>query len=347
MITSNGSRWDPKEVGCSSHFLDSGSFNLWTKAMTYTARHGGDPYAFYDSAEHWAYLDAYARFVKRYRLGIDLYANVDVIPDRKLRAIGRVGRAAELSWRNQKYLERKHGLRPVPVVHLGTELKWLKRYMDEGYDLIGLGGVIGIDDHSSTKWLDRCFHFACPPSKCLPVQKLHGFGITGYDDLVRYPWWSVDSSSWTKVGAYGGILVPRKLGEEFTFFEDRAGVLVPVRPWLVKVAMESSKKQKERGEKKRAAGHGFLPKLHNDREIIGSVHYAGLTVGERQNVREWLDLIGIPLGRGEGENIAEYGVTNRHSERKAANLYFYERLRQALPVWPWPFQVPRKEGFVY
>src|SRR5438552_1722463 len=109
-----------------SHFFDSGSFSLWTAAEEYAKRHNCSRWKFYDSKRHWRYVEDYAAFVKKYSLAIDLYANVDVIPN------------AELTWRNQQYLEQKHGLCPVPVVHYTCDLKWLQHYMDLGYELIAL-----------------------------------------------------------------------------------------------------------------------------------------------------------------------------------------------------------------
>lgn len=285
------------QVGCvSSHFLDSGSFSLWTKAEEYAKEHKADKWAFYDTQEHWDYLDAYAAFVKKYAAGIDLYANVDTIGN------------PELTWRNQKYLEKTHGLTPVPVVHYRTDLEWLQFYMRKGYDLIALGGLVGsTKQEDCVAWLDRAFDIICDQPSRLPKHKIHGFGVTSYLLLLRYPWWSVDSTSWTKVGAYGGILVPHKRGGKFVF---------DVEPYLMKVSSSSPDTSKRGG------------------------HVLNLSKAEQKVIREWLDFIGIPFGKGkEGEdNIEEYGVINRHSERKAANLLFFEAMRNSLPDWPWPFR---------
>jgi hypothetical protein len=318
------------EVGCESHFLDSGSFSLWTKAKRYAEEHGGGPYDFYDTAEHWEYLDAYARFVKKHKAGIDLYANVDVIPN------------PELSWRNQRYLEKKHGLTPVPVVHFRTDLSWLARYAGRGHELIALGGMVGQPAAEVREWLDRAFAAVCPPPGRLPTVKLHGFGITNYDFLIRYCWWSVDSASWTKIGAFGGILVPHRRGGRFVFFDKS---LNPLRPYIIKVALESSKKDRENGAGRRGrglAGSGH----HRDRKIEGGRHYNSISPAERRVVRLWLEEIGVPFGAVGSDGAAEeFGVCSRHSERKAANLYFFERLRAALPEWPWPFRhTPRRGG---
>lgn len=166
-------------VGCvESHFLDSGAYTLWTRAEEWAKEKGKKETDFYETQEHWSYLDAYANFIKENQVAIDLYANVD--------AIG----FPEITWRNQQYLEEKYGLRPVPVVHYRTDLKWLEHYLKRGYDLIGLGGLVGstAEDHCRG-WIDSCFELVCDTPDRLPKVKIHGFGVTTYELLIRYPWY--------------------------------------------------------------------------------------------------------------------------------------------------------------
>lgn len=281
------------EVGCvESHFLDSGSFTLVSKAKQYYKEHGGDKWAYYSTAEARQYLDDYATFVKKYQIGIDLYANVDVIGN------------PELTWRNQRYLEKRHGLNPVPVVHHGTDLSWLQRYLDGGYELIALGGLVGKDFEESRPWVTGCFDLVCDNPKRLPTVKFHGFGVTSYKSLWHFPWWSVDSASWTKVGAYGNILVPHKRGGRFVFSED---------PYVIAVS--------------------------EGRPVEWGKHLNGIERAAREVVLSWLDYIRIPLGSNYPDGtVNEPGVINRHSERKAANLLFFEEMRKHIPEWPWPFK---------
>jgi hypothetical protein len=42
-----------------------------------------------------------------------------------------------------------------------------------------------------------------------PRLKVHGFGITAIPIMERYPWHSVDSSSWIQSAAFGGIITPQ------------------------------------------------------------------------------------------------------------------------------------------
>lgn len=294
--------FDEEELGCLSHFLDSGSFTLWTQAAEYARLNNCDKWAFYETNEFWQYVDDYAHFVKKYAVAIDYYSNVDVIPN------------PELTWRSQKYLEQEHGLTPVPVVHYKTDLKWLKRYMDKGYDLIALGGLVGSTSQEVCRgWVDRAFDMVCDQPSRLPKVRIHGFGVTSYEFLLRYPWWSVDSSSWTKCGAYGGILVPHRRKGQFIYTE---------QPYMIKTSIDAPE-VKVRGK-----------------------HILTMTGLEKAVVLQWLDEIGVPLGKmgPEGE-IEEYGVINRHCERKAANLYFFELMRKSLPKYPWAFRLNSRKGF--
>ena len=277
-----------------SHFLDSGSFTLWTKAAKYAKENDTGKWEFYHTDEFWKYMDDYAAFIKKWKRGIDLYANVDVIPNPKL------------SWRNLKYLEDKHGLNPVPVVHYTTHLKWLRRHMEAGYELIGLGGLVGSTRQLSCRgWLDRAFNMVCASSDRLPKVRVHGFGVTNFSLMLTYPWWSVDSVTWAKVGGFGGILMPHKRGGKFVF---------DLAPYIVKMSMESDNKMK------------------------ADAHYLTMKGRERKIIREWLDLIEIPLGKQQNGEVIENGVMTRHTERRAACLHFFERTRKSLPEYPWPFK---------
>lgn len=279
-------------------------------------------YSYYDSKEFWDYLESYACFVKKYRVAIDLFANVDVIGN------------PELTYRNQKYLEEKHGLLPVPVVHYKTDLLWLRRYMKEGYSLIGVGGLVGRDSpESKLLWLDRVFDLVCTtPNRC-PEVKLHGFGVTSYDLLIRYPWSSVDSSSWTKIGAFGGVLVPHKREGEFIFTET---------PYVIKTSVELPS---DRHRRTRKAAQGGLELDTSLAMAANSKHYLALTKPEQAVVNEWLEVINIPLGRvGKQGSILHEGVLTTHALRKAANLHFFERMCASLPAYPWPF-VGGRGGF--
>lgn len=282
-----------------SHFLDSGAFTLWTTAFKYYKENKCGRWDYYDTEEFWTYIDNYAAFLKKYKIAIDLYANIDAIEN------------PEITYRNQKYLETEHGLSPVPVVHFGTSIDWLQKYMDEGYEIIGLGGLVGSTMKKACRdWIDSCFDLVCDTPDRLPKVKLHGFGVTSYRFLIRYPWWSVDSAAWDKIASFGGICVPHKRKGKFIFSE---------APYIMKVSMESPDRKKKKA------------------------HILNKPLAERKIIQEWLDEINIPMGSldDKGE-IKEQGVITYHVYRRIANLYFYDRMVKSLPKYPWAFKSRKK-----
>jgi hypothetical protein len=319
---------DDLPCGCvNSHFLDSGAFTQWTLAQKFydeRKTNGAGRWDYYSTDLFFQYLDDYAAFIKKHHYAIDLYANLDVIGN------------AKLTWRNQKLLENL-GLKPVPVIHYGTSLKWLEFYMKKGYEIIGLGGLVGSTAEDGCKrWIDQAFEMTCPAPERLPVVKLHGFGVTTYSLLINYPWYSVDSTSWTKVGAFGGILIPHLRAGRWDFSE---------QPYLMKVADD---KEKEDPDAKSEA-KGFIttgPKSRNpDRRKAGK-HLLTLSGAERETIKKWLKHIGVPMGEMDEHGVAiEHGVCTHHVYRKAANLLFFEELRKWLPDWPWKFKSTRNKGF--
>ena len=324
-------KMDDVKVGrVDSHFLDSGAFTLWTQCGEFAQQHKCHPLNFYDSDEFWQYMEGYVAFCKKWEHAIDYCANIDVIPMRDTKRWKKRGKKyekkgdhfadkyARMTLRNQEWLEAR-GLDPVPVVHYTTRHEWLKYYIDQGYDFIGLGGLVGSSSQKACKdWIDRCFDIVCEPPSMLPKVKLHGFGVTSFELLLRYPWFSVDSTSWTKKGAYGYVFIPASRKGRWLY--DR-------QPHTVTVSVESMPR-----------GNAPLP-------------YWKMSRGEQNLVQQWLQEQGIKFGTYRRKKsgklvIKSYGVATRHTERRAANLLFFEELRKNLPQYPWPFEARRKhQGF--
>ena len=276
-----------------SFFLDSGAHSLYTKRVIQVngGRRGRGDYSFYETDEFWSYVDSYSEFVQKNREIIDLFVNVDVIFN------------PELTWKAQKYLEKKCGMVPVPVVHYGTSLRWLKRYLKEGHTLIGLGGLgQEVSSRSYYAWADRVFSYLCPPPQRLPVVRLHGFAMTAFPLMMRYPWWSVDSATWVKTGGWGGIFVPKRRKGKWDF---------SIPSYKVTVS-EKNPSKKERGQ-----------------------HFFSFSSVEKRMVLDWLEYIGIECRNEEDVR----GVFNHHTARKAANLHYFQLFCDSLPEWPWPFRL--------
>ena len=130
-------------------------------------------------------IDEYINFVKANRQMIDIYATLDVIGDYKATNV------------NTDYIEQQ-GLNPLPVYHYGSPRKELDRLI-ERYDYIALGGLVALSLQQDRliQWLDYCY--AVIQDKI----KIHGFGVTAYKLLQRYPFYSVDSTAWLRAIHYG------------------------------------------------------------------------------------------------------------------------------------------------
>lgn len=158
-------------------FLDSGAFSMYTQGIEVN-------------------LDQYADFIKTNQDIIHVASNLDQIGQ---------GREAD-TWTNQRYLEDL-GVDVKPVFHVRDDDRWLRHYLKEGYDYIFIGGMVP----ESTKWLkqrlDQLWGDYLTDARGRPIVRIHGFGLTVIDLMARYPWYSVDSTSWVLKGRYGMLYV--------------------------------------------------------------------------------------------------------------------------------------------
>lgn len=169
-VLSNKVKFDEnkyKDVNLSL-FLDSGAFTAFTKGINIE-------------------LDDYIDFIKKTKKVWSVYATLDVIGDYKA------------TQKNTEYIESK-GLKPLPVFHYGSPESELKR-LCEKYDYIALGGLVplALQQKKMKKWLDYCF------SIIKTNTKVHGFGVNALWAWKRYPFYSVDATSWNQGSKYGRV----------------------------------------------------------------------------------------------------------------------------------------------
>jgi hypothetical protein len=162
-------------------FLDSGAFSAYTLGVTIDVRE-------------------YCQYIKR---------NLDVIrvEDGVVMASVLDGIGDPLqTYRNQLCMEEL-GAKPLPCFHAGEDERYLDHYV-ANYPYITLGGMVGASTKQLMIWLDRMWDKHLVDGAGRPKCKVHGFGITSIPIMERYPWWSVDSSSWIQTAAFGGIMMP-------------------------------------------------------------------------------------------------------------------------------------------
>lgn len=131
-------------------------------------------------------LDDYATWLEHYQHHMTIYANLDVIWGPKA------------TWENQRRLEDR-GLDPMPVFHTGEPWSWLEKYLEEGYTYIALGKLLGNPWSKLRPWLQQAFRMV------EGTAVLHGFGLTAWPAMREFPFYSVDSSSWTSPYRWGTL----------------------------------------------------------------------------------------------------------------------------------------------
>jgi hypothetical protein len=146
-------------------------------------------------------LPGYSAWCRRWDAELVAYSNLDVI------------KAPELTWRNQQAMEAD-GFTPLPVFHTGSPWRHLERYLDHGYTYIALGALLKNPPNVLMPWLAKAFRLA--DGKAV----FHGFGMTVIKALREFPFYSVDSSTWTSSFRYGDIRL----------FDQRAGNLRVLLP---------------------------------------------------------------------------------------------------------------------
>lgn len=162
-------------------FLDSGAFSAWNMGATIS-------------------LPKYCNYIQE---------NEDIIrkDDGVIMASVLDGIGDPLqTYRNQLEMEAR-GVRPLPCFHFGEDERYLEFYI-ANYPYITLGGMVGKTVEQLITWLDRIWERYIIDGSGRPKTKLHAFGITSVRVMERYPWYSVDSSSWIQFGAYGSMFTP-------------------------------------------------------------------------------------------------------------------------------------------
>jgi hypothetical protein len=277
-------------------FLDSGAFSAFTKGVTID-------------------IQEYITFIKENLDVIETYANLDVIGDP----------AGTLA--NQKIMEAS-GLNPLPCFHYGEDINYLKTYL-QNYDYLALGGMVPISTGDLIPWLDSLFgEYICSPDG-MPRIKIHGFGLTSLKLMLRYPWYSVDSTSWVMTGRMGSVLVPK-----------RSNYLVD--PFKVAVS--------DRSPSKGEAGQHFRTFSPMEQDIITEyLDVKGYKIGssefrfENKNYKPVTGERWHGPARGDGQRevelIIEPGLSNDYMRRDELNIIYFLDLEAALPAWPWPFKL--------
>lgn len=156
-------------------FLDSGAFSAYTQGVTID-------------------LPGYCDFIKRNADIIEVASVLDAVGD------------PYQTYVNQKAMEEQ-GVAPLPCFHYGEDERYLEYYV-ANYEYITLGGMVPISTPDLLKWLDRLWEKYLTDGAGRARLRVHGFGLTVIKLMERYPWYSVDSSSWVQISSVGSVIHP-------------------------------------------------------------------------------------------------------------------------------------------
>ena len=306
-------------------FLDSGAHSIFMNMTergqkTKQFKESDDIWAYADTKGFWDYADNYGKYLQANQDKFEVAANLDVI------------RNPELTWKMQQYLETTYKVNILPVYHQGSDPKWLKLYMDN-YEYIGIGGLGQFV--SKTIWwqyADRVFRQLCD-NRGRPMWKTHAFALTSPDLMLRYPWYSVDSTSWLVGEKYGLVIVPREVDGKYNYKKTPIMVSMTTRP--------SSKKNS-------------FPNI-SDLERNYILRYCKKVANVDYGKSEFLDVPkGYKLQPGEFwvaknktkiERVIEPGIGNDMEIRNTLNVKYFAALGEYLKERPVVFK-PEFTGLV-
>lgn len=297
--------------------LDSGAFSAWMKQTKIN-------------------LDEYIDFCLENLDVITYIVNLDVIPgkfgQKSLPAI-EIERSASKGYENYLYMLSR-GIpkeKLIHVFHQGEDFKWLKKMVGE-IPYIGLSPANDRTTPEKMMWLDSCMPLVTDSSG-MPAVKFHGFAVTSLRLMLRYPWYSVDSTSWVMTGRMGSVYVPKFRQGQYDYMIDPFKVAVSDRSPSNKEAgkhfrtyspLEQQVIQEYLDHKSYKIGHSEFRLEHKDYKPQENERWFG---GAR------------PDGLREVELIIEPGLANDYMQRDELNIQYFLDLEKALPEWPWPFRL--------
>lgn len=267
-------------------FLDSGAFSAKSKGISID-------------------IETYAEFIKKNMHLLKAYANLDVIGDPKA------------TFKNHKTLVSL-GLNPLPVFHYHSDEKYIRKYLEKGYNHIALGGLV--NSAQPKEWLDKIWNEYLSDDNGNPLFKVHGFGVTTHSLLIRYPWDSVDSTTWVLAAAMGEICVPVKRNGKYKY---------ELQPYRVGVTADSMNKNSIAKS---------IAKLKN-REVLNYIEEHDFKIGKsvkskvskdhklKENER-WVE-------RGKLIEVSEEeGISNSYMHRRYLNAIYFKKLQKELTKNP-------------
>ena len=293
--------------------MDSGAFSAW-------------------NAGSKIILDDYISYLKDYIDEIDYVVNLDVIPGvpgLKRIPIEEVERSAAKGYDNYNYMLSK-GIpedKIIHVFHQNEDFKWLQRMLDDKMTYIGISPANDRTTKEKIMWLDRCMEYVCD-DKGYPTVKFHGFAVTSLRLMLRYPWYSVDSSTWAMRAGRGEVMIPVKKDGKWDFSQP------PLDFRFSNVVLKKTHYTLVTGYMKELIDE-YLEQLHiplGRSEFIQVDSSHKLAKNERICSKNYVRNLKLPApepGKKWVEVVLERGIVNDWRYRQLLNIYFLRNFAQS------------------
>jgi len=297
--------------------LDSGAFSAWNQGVSIS-------------------LKDYIDFCLENIEVIDFIVNLDVIPGKGpfIKVTKKdIENSAYEGWKNYETM-LDAGIpkeKLIHVFHQGESMDWLERMVDE-IPYIGISPANDRTTEQKMLWLDKCMNIVTD-KQGFPIVKFHGFGVTSLTLMLRYPWYSVDSTSWVVTGRMGSIYIPRWKGK-WIYDENSWKIAVSNRSPNIKDAGKhiSTLTPEER--------RIFLNYIHEKGYQMGKSEFRDVAQSHKLAENErWYDK--KPKTKSEKrklEIITEPGISNKYQLRDEMNIIYFLDLERSMPEWPWAFK---------
>lgn len=175
--------------------IDSGAFSVWTQKGHIDI----DKYIIY-CKQVKAAVDEYnakGHSTNVYFVNLDvLPGNFGIYPTKEQRE-----QSARDGWRNMEYMESK-GVKVIHVFHQHEDFRWLDKLIRHS-DYIGISPANDESQASKNRWMSKCFSMMRKIDGS--YVRAHGFAVTSVPTLLRFPFFSADSSSWVQGAKFASV----------------------------------------------------------------------------------------------------------------------------------------------
>lgn len=306
--------------------MDSGAYSAWK---------GGGEIDF----------NEYISFCKSHIKRIGMVVNLDVIPGKPFVKLNKndIEQSAIQGWKNYETMCIS-GIPKEKIIHVfhqGESFSLLKKIVAE-MDYIGLSPANDKTASQREIWLDQCMKYVLD-SNGMPLVKFHGFGITIFALMFKYPWFSLDSTTWMHVGRNGQIFIPSFRKGEFDFSKAPSKMPVSVISPEIKNAGHHINNHSKEQKKILLSYLDFADYKLGKSEFKNESQIYELKENERWSGKK-------PKNKTEKrlvEIILEEGVSNKYSLRDEINVKYYLEVEKHMKSYPWAFHTKMNQKSLF